>query len=82
MSMIGTYCVGPEAFIRGGADRRAMLPHRSRIATKSGKEIRPIQRTRRFWSSDVVENPRRTDGSDCGFLLAANQTRVASRINS
>ena len=49
--------------------------HRSRIATKSVKDARPIRRTGRFWPSDVVENPRRTNGSDCGFLLAGNQNR-------
>jgi hypothetical protein len=57
--MIGTYCVGPETFIRQGAYRRAMLPHRSRIATWPVNEIRPIRRTGRFCLPDVVENPRR-----------------------
>jgi len=73
--MIETDCVGPEGFIRREASRRAMLPHRSRIATKSVKDVRPIRRTGRFGLRAVSNIRAGPMGPTVFFFLPA--TKIA-----
>ncbi len=42
---------------------------------KVGEGNPAVRRTGRLCPPYIVENPRRTDGSDCGFLLAGDQNR-------
>ncbi|PRX09131.1 UNVERIFIED_ORG: hypothetical protein BCL66_108212 [Martelella mediterranea] len=61
--------------VRVGKYRRAMLKHRARILTPSvAIPAAPFQ-GRALLKARVVENPRRSDGYDCGFRLAGFQKR-------